>query len=314
MSTKTQEQLKIMNKVFIAMFINTAIITLMVNADFSDTQITDYLPQYIFNGDFADFTRSWYTKVGATITLTLLISVLSPHLINVMLRAPLSAFKRKCCWKRYKTQHELNLAFSGAEFDLSTKISQILNVLFTSFLYSGGIPLLNVSCFATMVFIFWSDKYLLLRYYKRPPLYSARMNDQVMGMLPLAVLFPAMFSLYMYGSESIFPTGFHLQSGIITPDLESLSDRIQRPAGIMFMVLIGLAFLLYLWEVPFAMWFHHKFKKNKVYDATKKGQGSYVDEVKNIKEFGIHSYNILENKMNRPLVMSLNASADKITR
>ena len=115
MSTKTKEELRIMRKVFLAMFINTSFIILIVNGDFSDFSLVDYLPfnDYILKGDYNDFTRMWYVKVGSTITATMLLSMASPHLINLLVWYPIGFCKRACCWRSYKTQHELNIAFSG---------------------------------------------------------------------------------------------------------------------------------------------------------------------------------------------------------
>mmetsp|Transcript_19268 Transcript_19268/g.3126 ORF Transcript_19268/g.3126 Transcript_19268/m.3126 type:complete len:106 (+) Transcript_19268:1489-1806(+) len=105
MSTKTKEEMEIMVKVFWAMFINTIWITVLVNADFRDFEISEDLPtrDYVFNAEFDDFNRDWYIKVGSTIVLTLFISIFSPHFINALILHPLQALKRKCCWKRYET-------------------------------------------------------------------------------------------------------------------------------------------------------------------------------------------------------------------
>ena len=82
-------------------------------------------------------------KVGSTLTVTMVMSMASPHLSNLFFLHPFEIIKRKYFWKRYKTQHELNLAFKGPEFDLATKMATILSVVFSCFLYSSGIPLMN---------------------------------------------------------------------------------------------------------------------------------------------------------------------------
>ena len=43
-----------MTRVFIALFINTGLITLAVNADFSEFP---FASEYLFEGEFKDFTR-----------------------------------------------------------------------------------------------------------------------------------------------------------------------------------------------------------------------------------------------------------------
>ena len=58
-SNKTKEQLNIMIKVFIATFINTALIILIINANFSKVPAIYDIPysNIIFTGEYADFTR-----------------------------------------------------------------------------------------------------------------------------------------------------------------------------------------------------------------------------------------------------------------
>ena len=107
-------------------------------------------------------------------------------------------------------------------------------VIFTCYLYSGGMPLLNVFCFFTLVFLYWIDKYLILHHYKKPPRYSPIFNDRILVVLPYAVILHCAFALYMFGSESIFPTGFHMAHSreedwdYVVPNKEDFLDRIYR--------------------------------------------------------------------------------------
>ncbi len=73
-------------------------------------------------------------------------------------------------------------------------------------------PLLNIFCFFTLVFLYWTDKYLVLNHYKRPPRYTQIFNDRILTILPYALLLHCAFALYSYGSESIYPTGFHKET------------------------------------------------------------------------------------------------------
>ena len=156
-----------MIRVFIALFINTGLITLAVNADFSDFPLAS---EYLFEGEFKDFTRDWYTKVGLIFQAISLVSIFSPHMIILLILHPLRAMKRACFWKNYKNQYELNKSMIGGNFDVSTRSAQILMVVFVCFLYSGGIPFMNMICFTAMLIIYWTDKYLMVRYYTRPPI------------------------------------------------------------------------------------------------------------------------------------------------
>lgn len=92
-----------MTKVFWATFINTALITLIVNVDLSHFWIGEILPKYVFNGEYYDTERAWYSKVGSTFTTTMLVAIASPHLVELFVKYPLGIIKRRKCAHRYKS-------------------------------------------------------------------------------------------------------------------------------------------------------------------------------------------------------------------
>lgn len=59
-----------MSRTFIFVLINTAFITLAVNADLGENFFLR-MPGYIFDGSYEDFTRDWYIDVGRTFTATM---------------------------------------------------------------------------------------------------------------------------------------------------------------------------------------------------------------------------------------------------
>jgi hypothetical protein len=290
--SKSIEMKKIMTKVFIAMFFNTSLVVLAVNADFSSFGFVEVLPfkDYLFDSEFSDFTRRWYVQAGSTITITMILSIFSPHLLN-------------CCLRRHETQYEINLAFQGAEFDMATRYSQILNVVFSSFLYSGGIPLLNCTCCITMFVLYWTDKFLILRHYSIPPRYSHELNTNFVEFLPFAAIFHCAFSLYMVGSENIFPEGFYLENGFLYPKKNSLSDRIVSVSGIIYIGVILIAIFIYLYLSG------ANFCSGK--SATVKPEGgsqTFTQSEERIKLYALTSYNIRNNRDYAELIETMDAA------
>jgi len=68
----------ITNGVFAAQFFNTAILVLLVYANFSEFGITS------FDGPFYDYQPSWYSIVGYKIVQTMLINAFFPILTEVL--------------------------------------------------------------------------------------------------------------------------------------------------------------------------------------------------------------------------------------
>jgi len=67
----------ITNGVFAAQFLNTAILVLLVYANFSEFGITS------FDGPFYDYQPNWYSIVGYKIVQTMLINAIFPILTEV---------------------------------------------------------------------------------------------------------------------------------------------------------------------------------------------------------------------------------------
>ena len=306
--SKSEEQLRLMGKVFLATFINTALVILAVNADFSDLATQDWLPKFIFNADYSDFTREWYTNVGSTIVSTMMISTFSPHCIMLLTFYPLGLCKRHCCTSRYVSQAEANMKFSGADFDLATRNSFVLTVVFTCFLYSGGMPILNVVCCVTMFLLYWVDKFLILRHYRKPPLYNHLLNDKVLKYLPFAIIFHCGFSLYMYGATELFP--LHMNG-----DTNTLGDRITRITGFVNIIIIGAALLSLGWVVLYSSIFKCMMKRKVMdVDEEKNAQGTIEHELDNIRANGLDSYDIKKHPEYRELIKSMESSVQKTKR
>ena len=62
-------------------FINLAVVILLVNFKLEliedEQMLFGFVP--ILNGDYDEFTVNWYYKIGATLCITLMINIFSPH-------------------------------------------------------------------------------------------------------------------------------------------------------------------------------------------------------------------------------------------
>ena len=115
--TRTRETVKMMSKVFLAMYLNTTFVTFLVglsipgwvcgNDDASDTCLSD-----IFAGQYYDFTRGWFKVVGFAITTTLLLNIISDPLFKLF-KKWLNWLKRTCCAWRCVSARDLNNLYTG---------------------------------------------------------------------------------------------------------------------------------------------------------------------------------------------------------
>jgi hypothetical protein len=237
-------------RLFASQFINTALVVLVINADWSVLGI----PASTVSQQFSDFETGWYISVGAGVILTMLLNVFSPHafpllrwgqkrcLTRVALGEPFcycpTSVLRWCClfcctrWscaslgarlpgsvsKRQSTvccarvcspcvprhQDRLTQMFTGPEFRLSVRYAQLTNTVFVTLMYSSGMPILLPIAAVSFFVSFWVDKYLFLRFYRKPPHYDTRMGMKMTGLLPYAMLLHLGFAAWMYSNQAIF--------------------------------------------------------------------------------------------------------------
>lgn len=185
----TEEEGAIAVKVFLAQFMNTALISTIVNTD-----LAYYFPilqplkdSNLLTGIHKDFTSDWFSMVGAPIVATVLPASISPNIV-LLLEWPISIVKRFFLKNRQKTQRLLNDLFKGPKFMLSQRYGVMLSMMFTILLYSGSIPIM--SWFAVMFFAsaYWCEKAYLLRVVQRPPAYDEQLPFLAIKFLPFAAL------------------------------------------------------------------------------------------------------------------------------
>lgn len=99
----------------------------------------------------------------------------------------------------------MNNLIVGPEFELTTYYVSALNTIFCTLFYSGGIPLLLWLAIFAFALQYFTAKYFLLRFNKKPPIYDAKINKNVLRILPYSILIHMCISLYMYGQPLIFP-------------------------------------------------------------------------------------------------------------
>ena len=170
-------------------------------------------------------------------------------------------------------------------------------------MFSAGMPILNWIAFLALTAIYWSDKYMVLRDYKKPPLFDGRLNRRILYILPFAVWAHCLLAFYMYGSEDIFPTGFHKNAdGHVVGDDEHEWDRLTRlSSGVPYILLFILCVLIMFFNVLITAFIKSKLKKRSrrlqhAEDENAKEDRSFTTMKPKIKAHGLYSYKIEKNK------------------
>mmetsp|Transcript_31926 Transcript_31926/g.68931 ORF Transcript_31926/g.68931 Transcript_31926/m.68931 type:complete len:449 (+) Transcript_31926:296-1642(+) len=206
--------------IFVLQFFNTGLIVLIVFGQIDDvktgiaetadsvsdqggtTAVNDATSLFpLFSGPYPDLNPEWYTVVGTSLILTVLLNSMLP-LVPVLLR-PFKALARRC--RTVSTQTELNLAVVGPVFEIAARYGLLMSTTFVCMLYSAGMPIMLLLVAFTFFVMFWVEKFLLLRVYRTPPQYGDGMAKMCMNVLPWAALMHLSLSLWIFSAGDTFP-------------------------------------------------------------------------------------------------------------
>jgi len=189
-----------MEKLFVAQFINTAMVAVIVNARWP--WITDQLEGTpldgnAFIGQYTDIDSTWYQDVGSSIVVTMMVS---PVFKRAMVLYQYFAIK----WARFSadksalTQHELNAAYMGPEFLLAERYGELLNAVFVTLTFCSGMPILVPLAALNLISQYFADKYELLRQSREPPRYQTNLADAALRHLVGAPVVHLCFASWMF--------------------------------------------------------------------------------------------------------------------
>jgi len=202
-------QLKsITNGVFVTQFFNTAILLLLVNANFGDSGLPF---ASVFNGVFPDYTPYWYVQIGYRLFQTMLISCFFPFIEFGIAFSKSYAFKMldrsfsRDTYKTKKTSIQMYVdLYSGPEYMIHFKYSIILNIAFVMMMYGMGIPLLFPVAALSYLILYSLERLLVCYFYQQPPAFDDKMTKNAVGILKWAPLLYLFFGYWQLSNQQVF--------------------------------------------------------------------------------------------------------------
>ena len=230
--TETQQLEEITKVTFLVQFFNTAFLLLLVNADLSEQPFSFGLT----GGLQSDFEQSWYKVIGNTIVGTMIFSAIFPameaggffslRLLGRILDSGCNCFN-KYATKKTSIQGYIN-TYSGPIYMMHFKYSALMNVVFVTFTYGFGIPMLFPIGSLALFVLYLVEKTMLYYGYRLPPMYDERLSQSVLKKLYYAPLFFLSFGYWMASNKQMLSND-HLvpKDRMISPDTtEHTIDRV----------------------------------------------------------------------------------------
>ena len=237
--TLTEKILAHCLKLFGAMFMNTAIIVILIsgNLDYftggEQGEVSRRLWEVgIFSGDIADFDAQWYLHVGSAICLTVYANtiavnfkVIKDYGKTLLIRFADRGYSSDYSRTSSKLQTELEALYTGPLMNLEERYASMLVIYFVCILFSSGIPMLwAVGGFSFL----WSstvEKWAFLRVYRIPPAYGPSLARFCSDILPLGVLFHAVIASWTFSAPSLFD---YLDSVVEGFDSNATADDVEH--------------------------------------------------------------------------------------
>lgn len=193
MCTATEIAKKQMTMIFVALFVNTGVLVLLVNWQ-------------TLGGPYDDFKPEFFPNVGSGLCMTIALQTLSntaPQTAMAFIVSPCLA----CVFQRSTaSQVMLDKVYQLPDWDLSLRFAQVMNVIFCILMWSGAMPILYFCGFVYCFVAYWMDKMVLLKGSRRPPMYNERVVVGAIGLFPVAALLHAMVALWVFGRQDLFPS------------------------------------------------------------------------------------------------------------
>ncbi len=79
-------------------------------------------------------------------------------------------------------------------------------ILFVGVALCGGMPLLLPACAVALITRYFYFKYTFIRFNRIPKMLDEAVNERIINYLPFAIIIHFSFSIWMYGTKSLFAT------------------------------------------------------------------------------------------------------------
>jgi len=209
--THSEQVTAITNGVFAAQFFNTAILVLLVYANFAE------FGWELFKGPFYDFTPQWYAVVGYQIVQTMILNALMPLVTEtVPILIGWLAQRHDQGWtldeqqRLYKTKttqiYQYLDLYSGPTFIIHFKYSVILNVTYVTMFYGAGLPILFPIATLSYFIFYCAERYGLAYTYQMPPAMDDMLTKNALSLLSFSPLLFLINGYWMLSNQQIFDT------------------------------------------------------------------------------------------------------------
>jgi hypothetical protein len=220
--TETKRLIRTTKVTFYVLFLNTAFLLLLVNANLIEQPFLTWKSES--DAPYSDFNMDWFRNTGNLIVATMIFNAYYPILEFAMywgMRIGYRLLDSSCTLKKYTTKSTSIQGYldvrCGPEYLMHFKYSTIMNSIFVTFMFGFGIPILFPITAITFFIIYVIEMLSFYYSYKLPPSYDEKLSRSVLESLLWAPLYYLAFGYWMASSKQLLSNDY-----LITTNREAL--------------------------------------------------------------------------------------------
>lgn len=165
----------------------------------------------LLNGKYDDLYSAWYLNIGTQITLIMILGAILPQVL--MFKSWIISTIRRwndkgAVWSAKAqtntyTQEQWQTLHTGSDFRLDDRLSQIVMLVWVTYLYSSGIPALYAILTLSLFIIYWVDKLQIIYFYKKPKDFGKESILYTINLLKFAIFWHFLIGAIVYSNENI---------------------------------------------------------------------------------------------------------------
>ena len=166
-------------------------------------------------GQYKDFNPEWFFNIGNILVGTMWFNAWYPILEALLyygMRLFFRCLDRGCSCNKYKTKtispKSYVEIYAGPTYFMHFKYSTMMNVVFVTFMFGLGMPILFPIAFLSMVVLYFAEKVMLYWTYRLPPMYDERLSKRVLSMLKWAPIFYLSFGYWMASNQQLLSNDY----------------------------------------------------------------------------------------------------------
>ena len=217
--SRTKETKFIMLGVFWIIFINYGVIYLAASYDARNNRFTIW--NEFFDGLYPDFNALWFNDVGVLIVTIMMSNMYWPILeyfifLGLRLLYRMIDQRSLCPTSSSKTTSKsignFVEVYAGPEFELHYKYAYILVVVFVTFLFGAGLPILFPIGWLSIFNLYVVERLMMAYSYQQPIMFGTETNQACLKVMLIAPILYCVMAAWLYSNRQIFLNDIHVNS------------------------------------------------------------------------------------------------------